>query len=107
MTPRDAEMKNKLNAVGIELKAGEMLYLPAGWWHHIENLGPTVMVNFWTLGCENIHVALDNDPNRSIRSDFNNCSKYEQVCLQTVNCDAEIKPQHFLLRVSVRGMRHI
>mmetsp|Transcript_5840 Transcript_5840/g.9069 ORF Transcript_5840/g.9069 Transcript_5840/m.9069 type:complete len:477 (-) Transcript_5840:60-1490(-) len=78
MTPRDAEMKNKLNAVEIELKAGEMLYLPAGWWHHIENLGPTVMVNFWTLGCENVHVALDNDPNRSDRSDFNNCPAVAQ-----------------------------
>jgi hypothetical protein len=23
-------------------------YLPAGWFHHVHNVGPTVMVNWWT-----------------------------------------------------------
>jgi ribosomal protein L16 Arg81 hydroxylase len=32
------------------LKPGELLFLPTGWFHHVENIGPTIMVNFWTHG---------------------------------------------------------
>jgi hypothetical protein len=32
----------------LTVRAGEILYLPAGWFHRVTNLGPTVMVNFWT-----------------------------------------------------------
>jgi len=55
-----------------------MLYLPAGWWHHIENLGPTIMVNMWTLGCENVAIALDKDPLRSDRQDLKKCPAIAQ-----------------------------
>eukprot|EP00924_Labyrinthula_sp_SR-Ha-C_P008803 augustus_masked-scaffold_2-processed-gene-3.46-mRNA-1 protein AED:0.06 eAED:0.06 QI:0/-1/0/1/-1/1/1/0/441 len=75
------EEKKKLaagNGMVIDLKAGEMLYLPAGWWHHIENLGPTIMVNFWTYGCENSGLALDLDPLRSDRVDFKRCPAVAQ-----------------------------
>lgn len=31
----------------VEVKAGDILYLPAGWSHHVETLGRTLMVNYW------------------------------------------------------------
>jgi hypothetical protein len=64
-----------LNSIVVDLRAGDMLYLPAGWWHHITNLGPTVMMNHWTYGCENVALQLDIDPNRKDRSDFKGCDK--------------------------------
>ena len=70
----DKAKLDRLQSIEIDLKAGEMLYLPAGWWHHIENLGPTVMVNFWTTRCDNVAVALEADPSRSDRPDFLNCA---------------------------------
>ena len=34
-----------------EVAAGEVLYLPAGWWHHVQQLSegdePVVAVNYW------------------------------------------------------------
>lgn len=34
-----------------EVAAGEVLYLPAGWWHHVKQLSdgdkPVVAVNYW------------------------------------------------------------
>ena len=33
--------------LSVEVKAGEILYLPAGWSHYVETLGPTLMVNYW------------------------------------------------------------
>eukprot|EP00516_Mucochytrium_quahogii_P011603 CAMPEP_0203789748 /NCGR_PEP_ID=MMETSP0100_2-20121128/3640_1 /ASSEMBLY_ACC=CAM_ASM_000210 /TAXON_ID=96639 /ORGANISM=" , Strain NY0313808BC1" /LENGTH=476 /DNA_ID=CAMNT_0050692767 /DNA_START=201 /DNA_END=1631 /DNA_ORIENTATION=+ len=33
----------------VDINPGEILYMPAGWFHHIENLGPVVMINFWTF----------------------------------------------------------
>jgi len=32
MSPRDKAVVDKLNHITIDIKAGEMLYLPAGWW---------------------------------------------------------------------------
>lgn len=29
------------------LDAGEVLYLPPGWWHFVEGLSPAINVNFW------------------------------------------------------------
>lgn len=66
---------DKLNHILIELSAGDMLYLPAGWWHHIENLGPTIMMNHWTFGCENVGMALEIEPTRKDRPDFKTCEK--------------------------------
>lgn len=31
----------------LELEAGETLYIPSLWWHHLENLDPSMAVNFW------------------------------------------------------------
>jgi jumonji domain-containing protein 7 len=31
----------------IEVKAGETLYLPAGWWHHVRQSGLSVALNWW------------------------------------------------------------
>ena len=31
----------------ITVRAGETLYLPAGWWHYVEQEGFTVAVNHW------------------------------------------------------------
>lgn len=38
---------NNAQSVTVDLKAGEVLYLPEGWAHHVENLKPTLMVNYW------------------------------------------------------------
>lgn len=36
------------HAIVIELEAGDALYLPAFWWHHVESIGMlNVMVNYW------------------------------------------------------------
>ena len=74
--PEDKQrVLDALNSVTIDLKAGEMLYLPAGWWHHITNLGPTVMMNHWTYGCENVALQLDLEPTRRDRPDFKSCER--------------------------------
>lgn len=84
-TERQSSIMNSLQSITIDLKAGEMLYLPAGWWHHIQNMGPTVMVNFWTRGCENVAIALDKDPLRSDRPDFTVCPKVAQDTSQFIS----------------------
>ena len=40
----------RLDEAWAKLRAGEMLWLPAGWFHHIENKDPTVMLNYWLKG---------------------------------------------------------
>ena len=37
----------RVATVTIDLQAGEALYIPAGWFHHVENLETTVAVNWW------------------------------------------------------------
>ena len=37
------------------------------------------MVNFWTMGCENVAIALDKDPLRSDRADFSKCPAIAQA----------------------------
>jgi hypothetical protein len=34
-------------AVVVEVKAGEVLFLPAYWFHYVETVGPTILINFW------------------------------------------------------------
>lgn len=34
-------------SINIEVSAGEILYLPQGWAHFVENLEPTLMINYW------------------------------------------------------------
>jgi lysine-specific demethylase 8 len=31
----------------VDLMAGETLYIPALWWHHLRNMQPTIAVSFW------------------------------------------------------------
>ena len=31
----------------LDVKAGETLYLPAGWWHHVRQTGLTIALNWW------------------------------------------------------------
>ena len=50
------------NAKGLEffLEKGDLLYLPAGWSHYVENMEDTLMVNFW-LQREKSPAVLGND----------------------------------------------
>jgi hypothetical protein len=31
----------------VELVAGETLFIPSLWWHHLRNLEPSMALNFW------------------------------------------------------------
>ncbi len=73
LTSAERAKLQKLAKTVVDLAAGEVLFLPAGWFHHIENLGPTVMVNLWSMGCQNSAVAMYTDPARVDRSDFTKC----------------------------------
>ena len=33
--------------ISITVSAGECLYLPAGWWHYVEQNNVTIAVNYW------------------------------------------------------------
>lgn len=33
--------------VTVHVRAGEVLYLPAGWYHQVTQVGPTIAVNYW------------------------------------------------------------
>ncbi|MGH7289813.1 MAG: cupin-like domain-containing protein [Myxococcota bacterium] len=37
-------------ALGATLNAGETLFIPQGWWHHIRSLDNAVSMNFWWGG---------------------------------------------------------
>ncbi|MEZ4394519.1 MAG: cupin-like domain-containing protein [Polyangiales bacterium] len=42
--PRFAEARGE----AVALEAGELLFIPRGWWHHFESLAPSIAVNaFW------------------------------------------------------------
>ncbi len=53
---------NFKNAASVEfiLEQGDMLYLPAGWTHYVENTEDTLMINFW-LKREKSPAILGND----------------------------------------------
>lgn len=42
------KIRDSVQFVTFDLAAGEFLYLPAGWFHHVENIDGTVMVNIWS-----------------------------------------------------------
>jgi ribosomal protein L16 Arg81 hydroxylase len=50
----------KAHPVEFIQEAGDMLYLPAGWSHYVENLEDTLMLNFWLLR-EKSPAVLGND----------------------------------------------
>lgn len=36
------------NALSVELEAGDAIYMPTPWWHHVESLSPfNVLINYW------------------------------------------------------------
>jgi len=46
--PRFAEAKSIL----CEVNAGEMLYVPNGWWHEVTSYGVHVALNIWTVSAD-------------------------------------------------------
>ena len=40
-------LPSEAHPIHVTVKAGETLYLPAGWWHHVRQEGFTVAVNYW------------------------------------------------------------
>ena len=48
MSPKNRQIMSKVHKMVVDVKPGELLYMPAGLFHHVANLGPTVMVNMWT-----------------------------------------------------------
>ena len=40
----------KTNPISFVVHAGEVLYLPRGWTHFIENISPSLMINTWRYG---------------------------------------------------------
>lgn len=44
----DTNPPSGTHPIQIEVEAGDTLYLPAGWWHHVRQSGPTVIaLNWW------------------------------------------------------------
>lgn len=53
--PGEKDLKNfplfaKTHQINIVLQEGEVLYLPRGWTHFVENLTPALMINTWRRG---------------------------------------------------------
>lgn len=40
-------LSRKAKPVEVYLQAGEMLYIPSLWWHHIRNTDDSIALNFW------------------------------------------------------------
>lgn len=57
------KLRDQTQLITFDLHAGEVLYLPCGWFHHVENVGPTIMVNFWTKEKPFFLQKLDGDIN--------------------------------------------
>lgn len=43
----------------VDLNPGDVLYLPNGWFHHVENIGVTFMANFWIRGKSSLYRAIE------------------------------------------------
>lgn len=48
LTATQSKIKDSTQFLTVDLTAGEILYLPAGWFHNIRNMDGTVMINFWS-----------------------------------------------------------
>lgn len=48
--------KKKINRMQVDVAPGQILYLPAGTFHHINNLGATLMTNVWTRSSETLGI---------------------------------------------------
>ncbi|GBG24888.1 HSPB1-associated protein 1-like [Hondaea fermentalgiana] len=51
-----ADQYSHFNKMVVDVEPGQILYMPAGLFHHIQNLGPTLMTNIWTRGRETIGI---------------------------------------------------
>ena len=65
-TPKQMELRDRVQSVTFDLRPDEMLYLPCGWFHHVENLGPTIMINHWTRGGAGFLRFLDGTAYKSL-----------------------------------------
>lgn len=43
----EAEMPSEARPITVTVRAGETLYLPAGWWHYVRQSGLTIALNWW------------------------------------------------------------
>jgi hypothetical protein len=57
LTRKSQEIVDAMHKIVVDLQPGEILYMPAGWFHHIKNMGPTVMVNHWTRNLQQIGLV--------------------------------------------------
>jgi len=44
---RPRSLPDTAHPIIIRVEAGETLYLPAGWWHHVRQSGLTIALNWW------------------------------------------------------------
>jgi jumonji domain-containing protein 7 len=45
---REDELPEAAHPITIKVRAGESMYLPAGWWHHVRQKGGvTIALNWW------------------------------------------------------------
>ena len=54
---KSQEIMDACHKIVVDLQPGEILWMPAGWFHHIKNMGPTVMVNHWTRNEQQIGLV--------------------------------------------------
>ncbi|KAI6655160.1 Transmembrane and coiled-coil domain-containing protein 3-like [Oopsacas minuta] len=58
----------KANPIQVTLNPGEVLYLPRGWVHAVENLEPAFMINLWRYGPAEILKLWSNKVEREIQN---------------------------------------
>lgn len=45
---REGELPLEAHPITVTVEAGQTLYLPAGWWHHVRQVGgTTIALNWW------------------------------------------------------------
>mmetsp|Transcript_3274 Transcript_3274/g.5514 ORF Transcript_3274/g.5514 Transcript_3274/m.5514 type:complete len:444 (-) Transcript_3274:1168-2499(-) len=44
----ETRLRDNAQIFAVDTPPGHVLYVPAGWFHHVEQPGPTVMINFWS-----------------------------------------------------------
>lgn len=49
------ESLDKTKCVGVELKPGEVLFVPKHWWHYVESITPSISINTWLEHSDDPH----------------------------------------------------